>query len=135
EETAKVLKMGSLPWERILYTGDLFKMDEEGFLYFVGRRDDIIKCRGEKVSPKEIENILYNLEGVLETAVVGVPDEILGQAIKAFVVLKEGVNLSEKDILRYCSKNLEDFMVPKYVELVETLPKTESGKIKKVGLK
>jgi acyl-coenzyme A synthetase/AMP-(fatty) acid ligase len=110
-------------------------MDEEGFLYFVGRRDDIIKCRGEKVSPKEIENILYNLEGVLETAVVGIPDEILGQAIKAFVVLKDGVNLSEKDILRYCSKNLEDFMVPKYVELVETLPKTESGKIKKVGLK
>ena len=135
EETAKVLKIGSLPWERVLYTGDLFKMDEEGFLYFVGRKDDIIKCRGEKVSPKEIENALYNLEGVLETAVVGVPDDILGQAIKAFVVLKEGVNLSEKDILRYCSKNLEDFMVPKYVELVETLPKTESGKIKKVGLK
>ncbi|MDP2960229.1 MAG: AMP-binding protein, partial [candidate division Zixibacteria bacterium] len=135
EETAKVLKIGSLPWERVLYTGDLFKMDEEGFLYFVGRKDDIIKCRGEKVSPKEIENVLYNLEGVLETAVVGVPDEILGQAIKAFVVLKEGINLSEKDILRYCSKNLEDFMVPKYVELVETLPKTESGKIRKVGLK
>ena len=135
EETAKVLKPGPLPWERFLYTGDLFKMDEEGFLYFVGRKDDIIKCRGEKVSPKEIENVLYNLEGVLETAVVGVPDEILGQAIKAFVVLKEGIILSENDILRYCQKNLEDFMVPKYLELVETLPKTESGKIRKVGLK
>jgi long-chain acyl-CoA synthetase len=135
EETAKVLKPGLLPGERVLYTGDLFKMDEEGFLYFVGRKDDIIKCRGEKVSPKEIENVLYGLEGVLEAAVVGVPDGILGQAIKAFVVLKEGVSLSEKDILRHCSKNLEDFMVPKYVELVETLPKTESGKIRKVGLK
>jgi acyl-coenzyme A synthetase/AMP-(fatty) acid ligase len=110
-------------------------MDEEGFLYFVGRKDDIIKCRGEKVSPKEIENVLYNLEGVLEAAVVGVPDEILGQAIKAFVVLKEGIPLSEKDILRHCQKNLEDFMVPKSVEIVETLPKTESGKIRKVGLK
>jgi long-chain acyl-CoA synthetase len=135
EETAKVLKPGIFTGERVLYTGDLFKMDEEGFLYFVGRKDDIIKCRGEKVSPKEIENVLYNLEGVLETAVVGVPDEILGQAIKAFVVLKEGITLSEKDVLIYCSKNLEDFMVPKYVEIVETLPKTESGKITKVGLK
>jgi long-chain acyl-CoA synthetase len=135
EETAKVLKPGPLPWERALYTGDLFRMDEEGFLYFVGRKDDIIKCRGEKVSPKEIENVLYSLEGVVETAVVGVPDEILGQAIKAFVVLKEGIILSENDILRYCQKNLEDFMVPKYVEIVETLPKTESGKIRKVGLK
>ena len=134
EETAKVLKPGPLPWERVLYTGDLFKMDEDGFLYFVGRKDDMIKCRGEKVSPKEIENILYNLEGVLEAVVVGVPDDILGQAIKAFVVLKEGIVLSEKDILRHCQKNLEDFMVPKYVELVETLPKTESGKIRKVGL-
>ncbi len=135
EETAKVLKPGLYPRERVLYTGDLFKMDEEGYLYFVGRKDHIIKCRGEKVSPREIENILYNLEGVLETAVVGVPDEILGEAIKAFVVLKEGFNLSEKDILRHCSKNLEDFMVPKYVELVESLPKTQSGKITKVGLK
>ena len=135
DETAKVLKPGPLPWERVLYTGDLFRMDEEGFLYFVGRKDDIIKCRGEKVSPKEIENVLYNLEGVVEVAVVGVPDEILGQAIKAFVVLKEGIILSENDILRYCQKNLEDFMVPKYVEIVETLPKTESGKIRKVGLK
>jgi long-chain acyl-CoA synthetase len=135
EETAKVLKPGPLPWERVLYTGDLFRMDEEGFLYFVGRKDDIIKCRGEKVSPKEIENVLYNLEGVLEAAVVGVPDEILGQAIKAFVVLKEGIPLSEKDVLRHCQKNLEDFMVPKSVEIVETLPKTDSGKIRKVGLK
>ena len=135
DETAKVLKPGPLPWERVLYTGDLFRMDEEGFLYFVGRKDDIIKCRGEKVSPKEIENVLYNLEGVVEVAVVGVPDEILGQAIKAFVVLKEGIILSENDILRYCQKNLEDFMIPKYIELVETLPKTESGKIRKVGLK
>ncbi|HVP36015.1 MAG TPA: AMP-binding protein [Terriglobales bacterium] len=135
EETARVLKPGPLPWERVLYTGDLFQMDQEGFLYFVGRKDDIIKCRGEKVSPKEIENILYNLEGIVEAAVVGVPDEILGQAIKAFAVLKEGIVLSENDILRYCQKNLEDFMVPKYVEIVETLPKTESGKIRKVGLK
>ncbi len=135
EETAKVLKPGKYPGEKVLYTGDLFRMDVEGFLYFVGRKDDIIKCRGEKVSPKEIENVLYNIDGVLEAAVVGVPDEILGQAIKAFVVPKNGATLTEKDVLMHCLKNLEDFMIPKYVELVESLPKTESGKIRRVGLK
>ena len=75
----------------MLYTGDYCKMDEEGYLYFVGRMDDIIKSRGEKVAPKEVENMLMNIPGVKEAAVIGVPDEILGQAVKAFVVLEEGV--------------------------------------------
>ena len=88
EETAERLKPGPLPGEMVLYTGDLFRTDEEGYLYFVGRKDDIIKTRGEKVSPREVENALYACEGVLEAAVIGVPDEILGQAVKAFVVLK-----------------------------------------------
>ncbi|MBC7249489.1 MAG: AMP-binding protein [Anaerolineae bacterium] len=134
EETAKVYRPGRYPAERILYTGDLFKMDEDGFLYFVGRKDDIIKSRGEKVAPKEIENVLYALEGVVEAAVIGVPDPILGQAIKAFVVPAEGASLSERDILRHCAAHLEDFMVPKYVEFRDSLPKTSSGKIKKTGL-
>lgn len=129
EETAEMLKPGLHPWEKSLYTGDLFRMDEEGFLYFVARKDDIIKSRGEKVSPKEVENILYSIEDVVEAAVVGVPDDVLGEAIKAYVVLKDGSNAAEKDILAYCSRNLEDFMVPKYVEFRESLPKTSSGKI------
>lgn len=134
EETAKCLRPGQYPGERILHTGDLFKMDEEGYLYFVARKDDIIKCKGEKVSPKEVENVLYSLDGIAEAAVVGVPDEIFGQAVKAYVALEKGSQLTEKDILKYCSQHLESLMVPKYVEMRESLPKTSTGKISKKEL-
>jgi acyl-CoA synthetase (AMP-forming)/AMP-acid ligase II len=133
EATAKCYHPGPTPGERTLYSGDLFKMDAEGYLYFVARKDDIIKSRGEKVSPKEVENVLYSIPGVVETAVIGVPDAIMGEAIKAFVV-SEDATLTEKDILRHCRANLEDFMVPKYVEFQDSLPKTSSGKIKKTDL-
>ena len=135
EETAKRLKHGRYPGEMVLYTGDLFKMDEEGYLYFVSRKDDIIKSRGEKVSPKEVENVLYEIEGVIEAAVIGVPDDILGQAIKAFIVLRNGVTMTEKDIQKFCAKRLEDFMVPKYAEFRAELPKTVTGKITKTELR
>lgn len=131
EATNKVLRPGALPGEFVLYTGDLFKMDEEGFLYFVSRKDDIIKTRGEKVSPKEVEEVLYRLDGVAEAAVVGIPDEILGQAIKAVITLREGAQLTERDVQRHCSASLEDFMVPKFIEFRDSLPKTSSGKISK----
>jgi len=134
EETEKVLKPGKYPWEKVLYTGDLFKMDEEGYLYFVARKDDIIKSRGEKVSPKEVENVLYELEDVVEAAVIGVPDEILGEAIKAFLVLKPESKLTDKEILAHCKNNLEDFMIPKYIVFRESLPKTSTGKITKKDL-
>jgi long-chain acyl-CoA synthetase len=134
EATAKCYRPGPTPGEQVLYSGDLFKMDEEGYLYFVARKDDVIKSRGEKVSPKEVENVLYGIEGVVEAAVVGVPDPILGQAIKALVVL-DGVELTEKDILRHCRAHLEDLMVPQVVEFCASLPKTSSGKIKKTGLR
>src|SRR5437868_9336353 len=87
--TSRVLKPGPYPWEKVLHTGDLFRADAEGYLYFVGRKDDIIKTRGEKVSPKEVENVLYELPGVREAAVIGVPDPILGMAIKACIVQSE----------------------------------------------
>lgn len=134
EATAKKLKPGPVPGEQVLYTGDYCKLDSEGYLYFVGRMDDIIKCRGEKVAPKEVEAVLFNITGVKEAAVIGVPDELLGQAVKAFVVLEPGAKLSEKDILRACQEKLENFMVPKYVALLPELPKTDTGKIKKTGL-
>ena len=89
EATAKKLKPGPLPGEFVLYTGDFCRLDDEGYLYFVGRMDDIIKSRGEKVAPKEVENVLYNITGVRDAAVIGVPDDILGQAVKAFVVLEQ----------------------------------------------
>lgn len=135
EATERVLKPGPLLGEKVLYTGDLFRMDEEGFLYFVGRKDDMIKTRGERVSPKEVENAIYGLEGVVEVAVIPVPDDILGQAIKALVVPKNGYPLNEKDVLRQCKKELEDFAIPKFIEFRDSLPKNSSGKIDKLTLK
>ena len=129
EATAKALKKGIYPWERVLYTGDLFYADAEGYLYFVGRKDDIIKTRGEKVSPKEVENVLYDHPGISEAVVLATPDTVLGSAIKAIVVALPGTELSDKDVLRHCSRHLEDFMVPKHVEFRDSLPKTDSGKI------
>lgn len=134
EETAKVLRMEN-DGRPALYTGDLFKMDEDGYLYFIGRKDDIIKSRGEKVSPKEIENVLFSIEGVSEAVIVGVPDHVLGEAIKAFVVLREGSTLTKEQLIKHCSHHLEDFMVPKHIEFLERLPKTDTGKIKRTGLK
>ena len=135
EETAKKLRPGPLPGEQVLYTGDLCRLDDDGYLYFVGRMDDIIKSRGEKVAPKEVEAAIYNIAGVKECAVVGVDDPILGQAVKAFVVLEAGVTMSDKQIIFECQQRLENFMVPKHVEFVPELPKTTTGKIKKTGLK
>lgn len=131
EETAKVLRPGRHPWEKVLYTGDLFRMDEEGFLYFVGRRDDIIKTRGEKVSPKEVEEVLCRLPGVSQAAVVGMADEVLGQAIKAVITLRPGAVVTAQDVLSHCARNLEDYMVPKQVVFQDWMPQTDSGKVSK----
>lgn len=135
QASAERFRPGPIPGERLCYTGDLFRMDDEGFLYFVARKDDIIKSRGEKVSPKEVENAVYRLDGVREAAVIGIPDPVLGQAIKVFVVASEDSQLTENDVIRHCKANLEDFLVPKVVELVSELPKTSSGKIKKSDLR
>jgi len=129
-----MLRPGLFPWEKSLWTGDLFRMDEDGFLYFVSRRDDIIKSRGEKVSPKEVEAALYAHGDVVEAAVIGVPDDLLGEAVKAFVVLRDGSTATDQEILAHCKGRLEDFMVPQTVEITDSLPKTSSGKITKKGL-
>ena len=135
EESEKSLRPGPVPGEKVLHTGDLFRMDEEGYLYFVSRKDDIIKTRGEKVSPKEVEDVLYSVEGVLEAAVVGVPDEVLGQSIKAVVTLREGFQVSKQELLRHCAKHLEDFKIPRQIEFRAALPKTISGKIDRKELR
>ncbi|MEX1232924.1 MAG: class I adenylate-forming enzyme family protein [Planctomycetaceae bacterium] len=132
--TEERLNPGPLPHEMVLYTGDLFKQDDEGFLYFVGRKDDIIKSRGEKVSPKEVENVLFAHPQIAEAAVIGVPDAILGHAVHAVITLKAGAALTENDVLSYCKQNLEDFMVPKTVEFRDELPKSANGKIDKKQL-
>ncbi len=135
ELTAQVFRPGPLPEQVHLYTGDFFRRDKDGFLYFVSRKGDMIKTRGERVSPLEVENLLLQIDGISETAVIGVPDEIFGQVVKAFVVLNEGYPLTDQQILKSCSETMENYMVPKYIEIVEALPKTPNGKIDKKQLK
>ncbi|TWT23084.1 AMP-binding protein [Luteimonas marina] len=134
EATDKALKPGRYPWEKVLHTGDLFRMDADGFLYFVGRKDDIIKSRGEKVSPKEVENVLYALPGVREAAVVGVPDPVLGRALKAILAVEDGASIAPRDVIAHCAARLEDFMVPRLIEFRDALPKTNTGKIRRAAL-
>ncbi len=131
DETA--LRFKEVPGQRgyILYTGDLFRQDSNGLLYFISRKDDLIKSRAERISPKEIEACLHDLEGVAEAAVIGVPDEVLGQAIKAFVVLQQGSSHTAESILKHCRRHLEPFKVPSQVELMDSLPKLPSGKVDK----
>lgn len=128
-ETANTFRPGRYRGETLLYTGDLFRKDRDGYLYFCARRDDLIKTGGERVSPKEIENTLQGLNGIEEVVAIGVPDEILGQAIKAVIVCKNEDALTEEIILRHCKKNLEPFMIPKYLESRASLPKLASGKV------
>lgn len=134
-ETAERLKPGQIAGELVLHTGDIFRTDGEGYLYFVARKDDIIKTRGEKVAPREVENAIHQLDDVTGCAVVGVEDDTLGQAVKAFVTLRGGSRLAERDIVRHCLMHLESFMVPKFVEFVAELPRTESGKIRHASLR
>jgi long-chain acyl-CoA synthetase len=133
-ETARMLRPGPYPWERVLYTGDLFRRDAEGYLYFVGRKDDIIKTLGEKVSPKEVENVLYALDGVRQAVVVGVPDEMLGMSIKAVVAADPEAGLTERDVIAHCARHLESVMVPSRVEFRDELPQTVTGKLRRGGL-
>jgi amino acid adenylation domain-containing protein len=134
DATAHMLKPGRYPGERMLCTHDLFRTDQDGFLYFVGRSDDIIKSRGEKVSPVEVENVLAGIPGVKEAAVAGVPDELLGQAIRAFVVLDPGHTMDARAFRRACMARLENYMVPRDVVFLDELPKTGSGKVRRKSL-
>ncbi len=135
EKTARVFRQDRYSGETLLYTGDFFKQDDEGYLFFIGRKDDLINCRGERLSAKEIEDIICEKKEVIEAAVIGVPDETLGQAVKAYVSCDKNIQITEKDIIKHCKINLEPFAVPKYVEFVDSLPKTDNGKINKLTLK
>ncbi len=125
EKTRKVLQDG---W---LKTGDLAHCDEDGYFYIDGRSADMIKTGANRVSPKEIEEVILELEGVQEVAVVGVPDELLGQVIKAVVVPAPGAQIGLKQIRAHCWKQLAMYKVPKLIEFVSELPKTASGKVKR----
>ena len=120
------------------HTNDTAYMDEDGFIWYVGRTDDVIKSTGYRVGPFEIENEIMKLPYVLEVAVTSIPDAMRGQAIKASVVLTEGTEASDalkKEMVRFFKQNLASYKRPKVIEFVKELPKTVSGKIRRVDIK
>jgi long-chain acyl-CoA synthetase len=118
----------------VLYTGDLFRMDADGLLYFVERKDGMIKSRGEKVAPRQVEAIIARLNGVADVAVYGVPDNVTGEAVVAAVVPVPGASLTADDVRRHCREHLAAYMVPKVVDIRETIPTTVTGKISRRAL-
>jgi len=114
-----------------LHTGDLAWKDDEGFIYIVGRESEMIKTSGHRISPKEIEEVILEIPNVYEVAVKGIKDNLLGEAVVAYVVVSNASNIEKDEILKHCKKNLPIYMIPKAIYFVDQLPKTDSGKIKK----
>jgi len=129
EETAVTLRDG---W---LYTGDLASIDEEGYVTIVDRKKDMIIAGGYNIYPREVEEVLYEHPAVKEAVVIGVPDSYRGETVKAVIVLKDGQQASEDDIIRHCRKNLASYKVPRIVEFRTELPKTNVGKILRRALR
>ncbi|WP_419888745.1 fatty acid--CoA ligase family protein [Neobacillus niacini] len=128
EETAAAIRDG---W---LYTGDLARMDEDGYFYIVDRKKDLIIVGGFNVYPREVEEVLYNHPDVVEAAVLGVPDSNLGEAVKCYVVSKNP-NTTEEQLLEFCREHLAKYKVPSTIEFLEELPKNTTGKILRRALK
>lgn len=129
EETAKALRQG---W---LYTGDIARMDDEGYFYIVDRKKDMIICSGYNVYPREIEEVLYMHPQIMEACVIGVPDPYRGETVKAFVVLKKGGKSSAEEIIEFCRQNLARYKAPTIIEFREELPKSHVGKILRKALR
>jgi acyl-CoA synthetase (AMP-forming)/AMP-acid ligase II len=128
EATAAVLREG---W---LHTGDLGHMDAEGYLYLDGRRSDMIKTGAHRVNPADVEEAIAELPWVIEAAVVGIDDDVMGQVIKAFVVVAQEQPRGEDRIRAHCRARLAPYKVPKQVEFIGALPRTASGKVRRVQL-
>jgi long-chain acyl-CoA synthetase len=129
EETAKTIKDG---W---FYTGDLGYVDEDGYFYISGRKKDIIIRGGENVSPVEVEEILLQHPAVAEAGVVGIPDAVYGEEIKAFVVIKPGKRVSEEELIAFCKDRLPTFKSPKKVQFMKSLPRNILGKVLRAELR
>jgi len=123
EETVVALRSG---W---LYTGDIARMDEDGFLYIVDRKKDMINVSGYKVYPREVEEVLYQHPEVVEAIAIGTPDEYKGEVVKVFVVKKQGSTATEEELVEYCKENLAPYKVPKETEFRDELPKSAVGKL------
>ncbi len=132
--TARALSPGRWPGDRELRSGDLFRSDEDGFLYFVARKDDIIISRGEKVAPREVEEVLQSAQGVRDSAVVGVPDDLRGSAVVAHVCPTDGYLLQPQQLRRHCAEHLEDVMVPSAIFVHDDLPRLDNGKVDRLAL-
>jgi acyl-CoA ligase (AMP-forming) (exosortase A-associated) len=115
--------------EKVCYSGDLVTMDEDGFLYFVGRRDNMIKSSGFRISPTEVEEILFQSGTLREAAVVGIPDGTLGDVIKAYVVPRDGASIDQDVLLAFCAEKMPRYMVPKVIQIMQSLPKAPNGKV------
>ena len=113
------------------HTGDAARQDEDGYFYIVDRWKDMFISGGENVYPVEVENVIYQLSGVLENAVIGIPHEKWGEVGRAFVVLKEGANLNEEAVISHCKSQLATYKVPKQVRMIDELPHNATGKILK----
>jgi len=129
EKTAERLKKGRHPGEYVLYTGDLCHLDAEGFLYFIARSDDVLKIRGEKVAPKEVEDVLLSYPAVSEAIVFGRPDEVQGQHVHALVTLTPGTDPTPKELRDWCASHLENIAVPRVVEIRDAFARNSNGKI------
>jgi acyl-CoA synthetase (AMP-forming)/AMP-acid ligase II len=110
-------------------------VDEEGYIFIVDRRKDMIISGGENIYPREVEEVLYTHPSILEAAVIGVPDEQWGESVKAIVVLREGEGVSEQEIIDFCKKNMASYKKPKSVEFVDALPRNPVGKVLKKELR
>jgi len=129
EENARQIRDG---W---LYTGDIGYYDEDGYMFLVDRKKEMIIVGGYNVYPREIDELLFKHPAILEAATVGVPDSFSGEAVKVFVVLKPGARLSADDLLAYCKENLVKYKWPKHIAFVDALPRTSVNKIDKRALK
>lgn len=129
EETSVALRDG---W---LYTGDIAKMDQDGYVFIVDRKKDMILAGGYNVYPREIDEVLYEHEKVLDAVAIGIPDPYRGETVKAFVVLKPGESVTEKEIVQFCRERLAAYKVPRSIEFRDTLPKTTVGKVLRVQLR
>lgn len=129
EDTAEVLRDG---W---LYTGDIAYLDEDGYIFLVDRKKDLIISSGFNVYPREVDEVLFTHPKILNTCTVGIPDQKRGETVKAFIVLKEGENISKEEILAFCNERLAPYKVPKLIEFTDSLPLTASGKPMRVALR
>jgi len=129
DATAEAMKDG---W---FHTGDIGTLDEEGYLYIMDRKKDMIISGGENIASPEVERVLYELPGVLEAAVVGIPHPKWLEVPKAYVVLKQGESLTEEEIAQHCMKKMAKFKVPKEIQFIDELPRNPSGKVLKRELR